>query len=86
MTQDNGLQNRRIKVVAADRRWPGHLLGVGFLKDVDMLLDDILRFIQSNILSSLLQAYAFFIMAAAWGVADAVWQTQINGKSGQRTV
>ena len=25
-------------------------------------------------------------MAAAWGVADAVWQTQINGKSGQRTV
>jgi len=28
------------------------------------------------------QAYAFFIMAAAWGVADAVWQTQINALYG----
>ena len=54
MTEDNGLQNRRIKVVAAHhRRWPGHLLGVGFLKDVDRLFDDILRLIQSNILSLL---------------------------------
>ena len=26
------------------------------------------------------QAYVFFIMAALWGVADAVWQTQINGE------
>ena len=24
----------------------------------------------------------FFVLAGAWGVADAVWQTQINGKSG----
>ena len=87
MAKDNGKQNRRIKVVAAHRRWPGHpFLGVNLLKYVDRLFDDILRLIPSNIFSSLLQAYAFFIMAAAWGVADAVWQTQINGKSGQRTV
>ena len=25
--------------------------------------------------------YIFFILAGMWGVADAVWQTQINGKS-----
>ena len=25
--------------------------------------------------------YVFFILAGMWGVADAVWQTQINGKS-----
>jgi len=25
------------------------------------------------------QSYIFFIMAGLWGVADAVWQTQING-------
>ena len=29
---------------------------------------------------SLPQAYVFFMMGALWGVADAVWQTQINGK------
>jgi len=28
------------------------------------------------------QAYAFFILAAMWGVADAVWQTQINALYG----
>lgn len=26
------------------------------------------------------QAYMFYILAALWGVADAVWQTQINGE------
>ena len=26
------------------------------------------------------QAYVFFILAAMWGIGDAVWQTQINGK------
>ena len=26
------------------------------------------------------QAYVFFILAAMWGISDAVWQTQINGK------
>ena len=26
------------------------------------------------------QAYVFFILAGLWGIADAVWQTQINGK------
>lgn len=26
------------------------------------------------------QNYLFFIIAALWGAADAVWQTQINGK------
>ena len=26
------------------------------------------------------QGYVFFILAGLWGVADAVWQTQINGK------
>lgn len=25
------------------------------------------------------QAYFFFIVAALWGISDAVWQTQING-------
>ena len=25
--------------------------------------------------------YVFFILAALWGIADAVWQTQINGES-----
>lgn len=25
------------------------------------------------------QGYIFFILAGLWGVADAVWQTQING-------
>jgi hypothetical protein len=23
----------------------------------------------------------FFIIAGIWGIADAIWQTQINGKS-----
>ena len=27
------------------------------------------------------QAYVFFILAAMWGISDAVWQTQINGKT-----
>ena len=26
------------------------------------------------------QSYLFFIIAGLWGAADAVWQTQINGK------
>ena len=26
------------------------------------------------------QSYVFFLIAALWGAADAVWQTQINGK------
>ena len=26
------------------------------------------------------QAYLFYILAALWGMADAVWQTQINGE------
>ena len=26
------------------------------------------------------QKYVFFILAGMWGMADAVWQTQINGK------
>ena len=26
------------------------------------------------------EAYLFYILAGLWGVADAVWQTQINGK------
>ena len=26
------------------------------------------------------QKYVFFILAGMWGIADAVWQTQINGK------
>ena len=26
------------------------------------------------------QSWAFFLLAALWGMADAVWQTQINGK------
>ena len=26
------------------------------------------------------QAYVFYILAGMWGIADAVWQTQINGK------
>ena len=26
------------------------------------------------------QTYVFFILAGMWGMADAVWQTQINGK------
>ena len=26
------------------------------------------------------EAYIFFIVAALWGISDAVWQTQINGK------
>jgi predicted MFS family arabinose efflux permease len=25
------------------------------------------------------QAYVFYILAGMWGIADAVWQTQING-------
>ena len=25
-------------------------------------------------------AYVFFIIAAFWGISDAIWQTQINGK------
>ena len=25
------------------------------------------------------EAYVFYLLAALWGVADAVWQTQING-------
>ena len=27
------------------------------------------------------QAYVFYILAALWGMADAVWQTQINGEA-----
>ena len=27
------------------------------------------------------QSYVFFILAGIWGIADAVWQTQINGKA-----
>ncbi len=26
------------------------------------------------------EAYLFYVMAAFWGAADAVWQTQINGE------
>ena len=26
------------------------------------------------------QAYLFYVLAALWGMADAVWQTQINGE------
>ena len=26
------------------------------------------------------QSYVFFLIAALWGAADAVWQTQINGE------
>ena len=26
------------------------------------------------------QAFIFYILAALWGMADAVWQTQINGE------
>ena len=26
------------------------------------------------------QAYVFYVLAALWGMADAVWQTQINGE------
>ena len=26
------------------------------------------------------QSWAFFLLAALWGTADAVWQTQINGE------
>ena len=26
------------------------------------------------------QSWAFFLLAALWGMADAVWQTQINGE------
>ena len=26
-------------------------------------------------------AYVFFVLAGLWGIADAVWQTQINGKN-----
>ena len=25
------------------------------------------------------EAYVFFIIAAFWGISDAIWQTQING-------
>ena len=25
------------------------------------------------------EAYVFFIIAALWGISDAIWQTQING-------
>lgn len=28
------------------------------------------------------QLYLFFVLPALWGMADAVWQTQANGKSG----
>ena len=28
------------------------------------------------------QEWIFFVLAGMWGIADAVWQTQINGKSG----
>ena len=27
------------------------------------------------------EAWVFFVIAALWGVADSVWQTQINGRS-----
>lgn len=27
------------------------------------------------------QLYLFFVLPALWGMADAVWQTQANGKS-----
>lgn len=30
------------------------------------------------------QLYLFFLLPALWGLADAVWQTQANGKSGNR--
>ncbi len=26
------------------------------------------------------EAYLFYLLAAMWGIADAVWQTQINGE------
>ena len=25
------------------------------------------------------EAYVFFVIAALWGISDAIWQTQING-------
>lgn len=28
------------------------------------------------------QLYLFFVLPALWGLADAVWQTQTNGKRG----
>ena len=28
------------------------------------------------------QAWVFYVLAGLWGVADAVWQTQINGERG----
>ena len=28
------------------------------------------------------EAWVFYILAALWGIADAVWQTQINGTCG----
>lgn len=28
------------------------------------------------------QLYLFFVLPALWGMADAVWQPQVNGKSG----
>lgn len=28
------------------------------------------------------QLYLFFLLPALWGMADAVWQPQVNGKSG----
>ena len=30
------------------------------------------------------QAWVFYVLAGLWGVADAVWQTQINGERGVR--
>jgi len=27
------------------------------------------------------RVYIYFVFAGLWGMADAVWQTQINGKS-----
>ena len=32
------------------------------------------------------QGYVFFVMAGLWGVADAVWQTQINGNMLKKNV
>ena len=31
------------------------------------------------------QAYLFYVLAGLWGVADAVWQTQINGEAGEKS-
>lgn len=30
------------------------------------------------------EKYVFFIIAGLWGVCDAIWQTQINGKLSKR--